>query len=100
MKNLILLLFTLLLPGCATGCRDACILGFGPGNPIFDRAGDYYNSQDPCQIKQYSSATGQRLKPEGYSLNDIPSWCTVSHTRRTQRYTVYDRNGHRVYTIR
>ena len=56
----------LLLTGCATNCREACVAGFGPGNSVFDSVANYYDTKDPCQM------TG---KPQGYQY---PSFCGSS----------------------
>lgn len=88
---------TLLLSGCASGCREACILGFGPGNPVFNTVANHYDRTDPCQTREFSDLTGQRLKPTGYTVKDIPKWCGNGKTKRAQ---VYDRNGRRIGEVR
>lgn len=50
----------LLLTGCATP-------------PAF--LANHYDSRDPCQTQEFSKFDGSRLKPEGYSVKDFPSWC-------------------------
>ena len=87
-----------LLSGCATGCREACVWGIGPGNPVFDRIADHYDRTDPCQTREFSSLTGERLKPEGYSIKDTPKWCGAG--KPTQRAQIYDRVGRRIGEIR
>jgi len=98
MRTLIILLASLTLTGCATGCREACVFGFGPGNPLFDKTADYYDRTDPCQTREFSDLTGQRLKPQGYTYKDIPQWC--GNGRKTQRAQVYDRAGRRIGEIK
>ena len=88
----------LLLSGCASGCREACVFGFGPGNPIFNKVADHYDSTDPCQTREFSTLTGERLKPAGYTVKDIPCWCGANN--RTQRAQILDRNGRRIGEIR
>jgi hypothetical protein len=51
------------LGGCATGCREYCVAGFGPGNSAFDGVAYFFDSNDPCQ---------RVGKPEGYRT---PGWC-------------------------
>lgn len=76
----------LLLSGCATGCKSHCILGFGPGNPVFEAMGSHYNTMDDCQYIG---------KPEGYQL---PGFC-FKNAGKVVRY-VYDKNNRLVYTVR
>lgn len=97
-KITIIALATLALSGCATGCREACIMGFGPGNPLFDKVADHYDSTDPCQTREFSELTGERLKPQGYSIKDTPKWCGAG--KRTQRAQIYDRRGQRIGEVR
>lgn len=80
MKLLTALLAVLALSGCASGCREACIFGFGPGNAVFDRVALHYDTQDACQH------TG---KPAGYEL---PGYCGASRGRRS----ILDRSGHTI----
>ena len=82
MKYIILL--SVLLSGCGT-CQHHCILGFGPGNKLFDAMGDHYDTMDPCQT------TG---KPAGYKLADF---CFTN--RNKQVYQVKDINGKLIYKI-
>lgn len=65
-KLIIILSSVLLLSGCATGCREACVFGIGPGNSIFDAYADHADKQDPCQFKG---------KPDNYEL---PRFCGAS----------------------
>jgi hypothetical protein len=93
---LITLLSALALSGCGSTCTHSCILGFGPGNPAFNRVADYYDRRDECQSREFSSLTGERLKPAGYTYRDFPSYCgaggrsisVTGPTGQTQRYTV------------
>ena len=96
MKKLLLpsLLLTL-LTGCSTGCHTACVAGFGPGNPAFNALADHYDSRDPCQTREFSQLTGDRLKPAGYSTVNKPTWCGASSGRRVIR----DAQGRVVGTI-
>lgn len=48
MKLIVILSSVLLLSGC--GCTSHCVMGFGPGNPLFETTAKYYNDRDPCQI--------------------------------------------------
>ena len=73
----LLLLSTLTLSGCATGCREACVFGFGPGSSAFEKVANHYDSQDPCQAREFGN-DGSRLKPAGYSSKDFPSYCGAS----------------------
>ena len=73
------------LTGCGTGCHTACIAGFGPGNSAFNAVADHYDSRDPCQTREFSALTGDRLKPAGYSAADRPDWCGAGRARRTIR---------------
>lgn len=61
----IIILATLFLTGCA-GCTEYCLLGFGPGNKMFDAYAHYADSTDVCQTVG---------KEPGYK---IPSWCGSS----------------------
>jgi hypothetical protein len=97
-KSLIIILLGLALTGCASGCREACVFGFGPGNAMFDKVADHYDSTDPCQTREFSTLTGERLKPAGYTVKDIPKWCGAG--KRTQRAQILDRNGRRIGEIR
>lgn len=73
MKKLIVILSSvLLLTGCATGCREACVFGIGPGNPMFDSFADYSDKNDPCQYVG---------KPQGYKL---PYFCGASRGKVIQ----------------
>jgi hypothetical protein len=51
MKTTLILSLILTLSGCATGCREACVFGFGPGNSTFDTVAKFHNDQDPCILK-------------------------------------------------
>ena len=62
MKKLIIII-AILLTGCASKCQHHCLLGFGPGNSLFDSYANYVDSTDPCQYVG---------KPEGYNL---PRYC-------------------------
>ena len=94
--TLIVCLAVMTLSGCATGCREACLFGFGPGNFIFDRVADSHDSQDPCNITEFSRLTGARLKPAGYTYKDIPWYC--GRGSRSTRIT--DPNGKTVGYIK
>ena len=82
------------LSGCATGCYKACVLGFGPGNPVFNVMADNADSSDLCQTKTHSTLTGQRLKPDGHVA---PEFCKYRGQRTA--YDVYDRTGRRIGSI-
>jgi len=66
MKLSIILTSVLILSGCASGCREACVFGIGPGNSFFDSYADMADKQDPCQMKG---------KPENYQY---PKFCGAS----------------------
>jgi len=83
MKSLILS-SVLFLTGCGT-CTHACIMGFGPGNKVFDAYGDHYDNMDPCQYKG---------KPEGYKLADF---CFANRGKKV--YHVKDNNGKIIYKV-
>lgn len=83
MKLALILLTVLQLTGCATGCREACVFGFGPGNSAFDAIAEYHDTRDPCQ------RTG---KEAGYRL---PSFCRV----QGQSVTITGNGQTRTYYI-
>lgn len=83
MKSL-LLSSVLFLTGCGT-CTHACIMGFGPGNKVFDAYGDHYDNMDPCQYKG---------KPAGYKLADF---CFANRGKKV--YHVKDNNGKIIYKV-
>ena len=82
MKLLSILLTAFTLTGCATGCREACIFGFGPGNSAFDSWADFNDRNDVCQYKG---------KPAGYKL---PPGCgstkyvTITSNGQTRTYGI------------
>lgn len=82
MKYLILL--SVFLTGCASNCKEACILGFGPGSDAFQVVANHYDSRDPCQFKN---------KPANYEL---PKFCNTS----SRTINVYTPNGQKVYVIK
>lgn len=84
MKTLIILSI-LFLTGCASQCKSHCILGFGPGNSVFDSIGNHYDSRDPCQYKG---------KPPGYKLADF---CFANRGKKV--YHVVDKNGKIIYKV-
>jgi hypothetical protein len=86
-KFTLILASALTLTGCASNCTEACLLGFGPGNAVFNAIADNADRRDLCQTAEFSSTTGQRLKPQGYQK---PLYC--QGTNRGQAIT--DRNGH------
>lgn len=87
LKRTVLLLTSItLLTGCASGCVSHCILGFGPGNSMFEAMGKHYNTMDPCQYIG---------KPEGYKLADF---CFANAGKRV--YYVRDQQNRIVYTVR
>jgi hypothetical protein len=83
MKTLIIL-FSLFLTGCGT-CTHHCIMGFGPGNKMFDAMGDHANTMDPCQ--HYG-------KPDGYKLADF---CFANAGKKV--YHIKDTNGKILYKV-
>jgi hypothetical protein len=86
MQKLLILLIASTLTGCATGCRDHCVFGFGPGNSQFDTIANYHDNTDPCQHKG---------KIEGYQL---PDYCFKGQHKRVQY--VYDKQGKIVYIVK
>ena len=71
----------LLLTGCATP-------------PAF--LADFYDARDPCQLQTHSRFTGRELKPQGWGVTDIPSWCGA----RSQPRVIRDAQGHVIGTLR
>jgi len=67
----------LLLSGCASKCTSHCVFGFGPNSDAFTAVANHYDSQDPCQAREFGN-DGSRLKPAGYSSKDFPSYCGAS----------------------
>jgi hypothetical protein len=84
MKTLILS-SVLFLTGCASQCTHHCVMGFGPGNKMFEVMGDHYNTMDPCQ--HYG-------KPDGYKLADF---CFANAGKRV--YSVKDANNKLIYKV-
>ena len=82
MKYLILL--SVLLTGCASNCKEACILGFGPGSDAFEVVANHYDSRDPCQFKG---------KPVGYKQ---PNFCGAS---RGKVWSVQKGIGNNTYIV-
>lgn len=82
------------LSGCASNCTDACIMGFGPGNAVFNSIADNADKGDPCQTAQFSRETGARLRPAGYKA---PDYCDYRSNNRTR---ITDRNGRTLGYIR
>jgi hypothetical protein len=85
MKTLIIL-FSLFLTGCASQCTHACIMGFGPGNSVFDSYAKHYDTMDPCQMVG---------KPENHIM---PSFCFSNAGKRVQY--IRDRNNKVIYTVK
>ena len=98
LKTATSLVLCLWLTGCATGCREACIFGFGPGNAAFDRVALHYDREDACQGGPGTSeARRQELgRPEGYQ---IPSWCG-SGRGYSRPISVYDNQGRRIAIVK
>lgn len=86
MKSLIVIALVF-LTGCATNCREACILGIGPGNSFFDAVALHYDKNDPCQNRP------ELDRPQGYQL---PNWCGHRQARRA----IMDAQGRTVGYIR
>ena len=93
-KLAVIVASTLALTGCASNCTHACIMGFGPGNGVFNTVADSADRDDPCQTNTHSRLTGQRLKPDGYRA---PEYCKYRGNNRTR---ILDRNGHTIGYIR
>lgn len=81
---LALITLTSLFQGCASGsgCREACILGFGPGNSTFDAVALSADRADPCQAGTTPERRAQLGRPEGYQR---PDWCFSGKGKRYQR---------------
>jgi hypothetical protein len=76
------------LSGCASGCTNACLFGFGPGNPVFDRVGLAMDRADACQTGTGDEQRREELgRPPGYVR---PSWCGAGGSTRI---TINDRRG-------
>jgi len=90
MKTFLIVILTAVgLTGCATGCTHACLFGFGPGNPVFDRVGLAMDRADACQTGAGNEERRKELgRPEGYQR---PGFCGAG--RSPQRITVNDRLG-------
>lgn len=95
MKTFITIVTALSLTGCATGCYEACIFGFGPGNPVFNAMADSADRNDPCQTKEFSELTGQRLKTAHHQR---PDFCFANNGKT--KFDLYDRKGQYQGTIR
>lgn len=93
-KISLLLVSVLALGGCASGCQRACVLGFGPGNPVFNKLADATDSSDQCQTREFSTLTGSRLKEPGHIA---PDYCKMRG--QYTRYEIRDRTGHMIGTI-
>ena len=86
MKTLIALGLVATLTGCASGCHTACVLGFGPGNSMFDSVALTADRADECQTGAGNEARRIQLgRPVGYTA---PEWCYANNTRAriTNRY--------------
>ena len=95
MKLIISLCAIFALSGCASGCREACLLGFGLGNSVFDSIGLAMDRGDPCQTGIGDEARRIELRrPVGY---ERPSWCGGGRARTT--HLILDRNGNTVGKI-
>lgn len=94
MKLLLTLIATLALTGCASNCTDACLLGFGPGNPVFNAMADRADRNDPCQTKTHSQLTGTRLKSDTHVKPDFCRYAPVKGT------AIIDRTGRTIGYIR
>jgi len=94
LKYSLLLTAILVLGGCATNCTHACVMGFGPGNSVFNSVADSADRSDPCQTNTHSRLTGQRLKPDNHQP---PDFCKY---RGHNRLVITDRYGHRIGEIR
>ena len=62
MKYLTVLGAAVLLTGCGT---------------LVGHMADFYDSRDPCQLQTHSRFTGRELKPQGWGVADIPTWCAA-----------------------
>lgn len=92
------LIITSLFQGCASGngCREACILGFGPGNPAFDRIALAHDRADPCQAGTTPERREQLGRPEGYQR---PDWCFSGRGYSKPVY-IYNNSGQRIATVK
>ena len=82
---LALIILTSLFQGCASssGCREACILGWGPGSPSFDAVALAHDRADPCQAGTTPERRAQLGRPEGYQR---PDWCFSGRRYQTPVY--------------
>ena len=89
--GLALFTFISLVSGCASGngCREACVLGFGPGNALFDRIALTADRADPCQTR------AELGRPEGYQR---PNWCFSGRGYQKPIY-ITDRSGQTIGKI-
>ena len=92
------LITTFLASGCASGngCREACILGFGPGNATFDRIALSADRADPCQAGTTPERRAQLGRPEGYQR---PDWCFTGRGYQKPIY-IYNNSGQRIATVK
>lgn len=81
MKIIAILFAALSLTGCATGCREACVFGFGPGSSAFDAVASHYNKNDPCHVSS---------KEPGYQR---PDFCYRGNGSRTSEVVRITRQG-------
>lgn len=95
MRKILIVLAAFALTGCATGCKEYCILGFGPGNETFEKISLASDRSDPCQVGTTPERRAQLGRPEGY---ERPAWCFGG--KPTRRAQVYDRYNRRVGEIR
>jgi hypothetical protein len=93
-KLAVILASALALTGCASNCTHACIMGFGPGNGMFNTVADRADATDACQTNTHSRLTGQRLKPDGYQA---PEFCKYRGSNPTR---ITDRNGRTIGYIK
>ena len=99
-KTAAIVLAALVMSGCASGCREACILGFGPGNPAFDAIALAHDRDDPCQGDARSATAERRAdlgRPDTYRR---PDWCGGAGRRGSRPVYIYNNSGQRTATVR
>jgi uncharacterized protein YceK len=81
MKCLLTLAVSWILTGCGT---------------VVGHMADFYDARDPCQLQTHSRFTGRELKPQGWGVRDIPTWCGA----RSQPRVIRDAQGRVTGTLR
>jgi len=98
-KTAAIVLLALVMTGCASGCREACILGWGPGSASFDAIALAHDRADHCQgdARWVSKERRAELgRPDDYR---IPNWCGAGRGSRKPTY-IYNNTGQRIATVK